>query len=53
VLLLLFRVAACAKCSVRRYCTRDCQVAHWKAGHKRECEHFARLRQQTQTPLFG
>jgi hypothetical protein len=20
------------------YCSRDCQVAHWKAGHKEACQ---------------
>ena len=27
----------CAKCSGAWYCCRDCQVAAWKAGHKRDC----------------
>ena len=27
----------CAKCSGAWYCSRDCQVAAWKAGHKRDC----------------
>ena len=27
----------CAKCQKRRYCSRDCQVADWKAGHKHWC----------------
>ena len=27
----------CGRCGVVRYCSRECQVAHWKAGHKREC----------------
>jgi hypothetical protein len=27
----------CSRCGAVRYCTRACQVAHWKAGHKREC----------------
>jgi hypothetical protein len=31
---------ACSKCNVRRYCGRDCQVSHWKAGHKSECKLF-------------
>ena len=27
----------CAKCQPVRYCGRDCQLKHWKAGHKKEC----------------
>ena len=28
---------ACGRCKMARYCERDCQVAHWKAGHKKDC----------------
>ena len=27
----------CALCRQASYCCKTCQVAHWKAGHKREC----------------
>ena len=27
----------CASCRVPLYCSKACQKAHWKAGHKREC----------------
>ncbi|GLC48612.1 hypothetical protein PLESTB_000117000 [Pleodorina starrii] len=31
-------LAGCAGCGGRvRYCSRDCQTAHWKAGHKAAC----------------
>ena len=29
---------ACSRCGVIFYCGRDCQLAHWKAGHKRSCK---------------
>ena len=29
---------ACSGCSIVLYCGRDCQVAHWKAGHKKDCK---------------
>jgi len=28
-----------------RYCSRDCQRAHWKGGHKRECDDLKTLRE--------
>jgi hypothetical protein len=31
-------VQACTKCRGVRYCCREHQVAHWKAGHKEECK---------------
>lgn len=27
----------CTRCQRALYCSRDCQVAHWKSGHKKEC----------------
>jgi hypothetical protein len=28
----------CSRCGRPRYCSKACQAAHWKAGHKRECK---------------
>jgi hypothetical protein len=28
---------ACSKCRVTKYCGRECQLADWKAGHKKVC----------------
>ena len=27
----------CAKCKCVAYCSRACQVTHWRAGHKQDC----------------
>ena len=27
----------CAQCQIQKYCSRDCQVRHWKTTHKKEC----------------
>ena len=27
----------CGKCRIKRYCSKECQIADWKAGHKKEC----------------
>jgi hypothetical protein len=29
---------ACSQCHTTHYCNRDCQMKHWKAGHKRVCK---------------
>jgi MYND finger len=31
----------CSKCRSVRYCSRECQVLHWKKGHKKECSLLA------------
>eukprot|EP00563_Minutocellus_polymorphus_P016227 CAMPEP_0181056892 /NCGR_PEP_ID=MMETSP1070-20121207/19957_1 /TAXON_ID=265543 /ORGANISM="Minutocellus polymorphus, Strain NH13" /LENGTH=379 /DNA_ID=CAMNT_0023136265 /DNA_START=24 /DNA_END=1163 /DNA_ORIENTATION=+ len=31
------KLSQCSKCKVVRYCGRDCQLAHWNAGHKKDC----------------
>jgi MYND finger len=31
----------CGKCRQTRYCSRDCQLKHWKQGHKKKCAMLA------------
>ena len=31
----------CARCKSAFYCSRNCQRAHWKAGHKKICVAFS------------
>ena len=31
----------CSKCKCVRYCSRECQRAHWKRSHKDVCAHLA------------
>ena len=31
------RKMCCVECKAMYYCGRDCQAAHWKAGHKKDC----------------
>lgn len=33
----------CSKCNVARYCGRECQVKHWRGGHKDECHDLSAL----------
>ena len=38
------RFKVCQKCEYVKYCSRACQVEHWKAGHKKECPDLKRER---------
>ena len=31
------KMMRCSRCQKVGYCGKDCQVGHWKAGHKKEC----------------
>jgi hypothetical protein len=33
----------CTRCRTTQYCNRECQMNHWKAGHKRECKAAAEI----------
>ena len=37
----------CSQCKMSQYCSKECQVADWKRGHKKECEGFNYCREQT------
>jgi hypothetical protein len=32
------QLKACARCKAFNYCSKKCQVEHWKAGHKVDCK---------------
>jgi hypothetical protein len=32
------KLKVCAQCKTVAYCSRECQLAHWKAGHKAVCK---------------
>lgn len=34
----------CAKCMLARYCSSECQIAHWKSGHNKTCIPFVKLK---------
>jgi len=27
----------CGRCKAFKYCSQDCQITHWKGGHKSNC----------------
>jgi len=39
----------CGRCKVAAYCSRDCQVAHWKQGHKGECAKLVQKQKKATT----
>lgn len=32
------KLQRCSACQLVGYCSRSCQVKHWKAGHKQACK---------------
>jgi hypothetical protein len=32
------KLKLCTRCRSVSYCSKECQVAHWKAGHKQVCK---------------
>ena len=32
------KLMSCSLCKSVKYCSRECQAAHWKAGHKQDCK---------------
>ena len=32
------KLKKCSRCQGPQYCSKTCQVQHWKGGHKRECK---------------
>ncbi len=47
------RLSKCSGCGITKYCGRDCQVAHWKGGHKAECKALGAGRKATQAAPPG
>ena len=41
----------CARCKTATYCSKDCQIKAWKAGHKGECVAAARASTGTAAAL--
>ena len=35
---------ACSNCTIKFYCGKECQVSHWKSGHKMECRIISDVR---------
>jgi hypothetical protein len=45
----------CASCRRVSYCSKACQQAHWKLGHKKQCRAWKAARKQVRQggPLLG
>jgi TPR repeat protein len=41
---------ACSQCHTTQYCNRDCQMNHWRAGHKRECQRLQEEHEKALAP---
>ena len=43
--------SVCGACLTACYCSRDCQVAHWRAGHSTECKQIAKSFKEKMAPV--
>jgi hypothetical protein len=39
----------CSQCKLAQYCSKECQVVDWRAGHKKDCEMWKLSREQNAT----
>jgi TPR repeat protein len=42
---------ACSQCHNTHYCNRECQMNHWKEGHKRKCNQLQKQHQKRLTAV--
>jgi len=43
----------CSQCHTTHYCNRDCQMNHWRAGHKRECKRLQKEHEKKNAAATG
>jgi TPR repeat protein len=43
----------CQQCHTTHYCNRDCQMKHWKEGHKRQCKRLQKEHEKKQVAAGG
>ena len=47
-------VMLCSACGSAGYCSRECQLGHWKSGHRAECAELAApARRPARSPCSG
>jgi hypothetical protein len=39
------KLSICSRCKSRTYCSKECQVNHWKSVHKNECKGLSQQRE--------
>ena len=43
----------CSQCHTTHYCNRECQMKHWKAGHKRDCKRLQKEHEKKRAAAGG
>jgi hypothetical protein len=43
----------CSGCHTRKYCSKECQKAHWKSTHKKLCKELSKAKQENLEPETG
>jgi len=43
----------CSQCHTTHYCNRECQMNHWRAGHKRECKRLQKEHEKKNAAATG
>jgi len=43
----------CKQCHLVQYCNRECQMKHWKEGHKRDCKRLQKEHEKKQAAVGG
>lgn len=43
---------SCAACQRATYCSKTCQAAHWKLGHKQQCQVLRQAREKVKLDSF-
>jgi hypothetical protein len=47
-----FGILTCSKCNVAKYCSKNCQISHWKNAHQQNCKEMEYYASQHKYLIF-